>query len=486
MTDLASARSASAQIPSGSAISIGGPTPSASGRSGADKTIAHLQALLRFDTRNPPGNERPAIDYVASVLRERGLEPEIFEAAPGRANLVCRIRGDGTGGGALLLTSHIDVVAVERERWTHDPFGAEIDEGYLWGRGTVDMKGLTAFELTTFLSIHAREQTRKQAGGGPTLGRDVILLVLCDEEAGMTYGSSYMVENHPEKIRAEYALNEFGAFSLTMGSTRVYPIQTAEKGHAWLELIAKGEPGHGSVPHGENAVQRLADAIGRIGRRPIALSVHPAAKGFIDVAADAMGGPAKLLLKGLLHPATSRASLVALKRLQPERADFFHALLYHTATPTMLSAGQKENVIPSTARAVIDGRFVPGITSEDYVRLIKDRVGRGIEVNVIGSGEPSEAPPDTPLFRHLCRAIERNDPGARACPWLTVGYTDGANLSKLGIKCYGFYPLKLPDDLKFAKLVHGHDERVPVDGYRWGFAVFEEAVHRFVYGEIDE
>ncbi|MHC4830172.1 MAG: M20/M25/M40 family metallo-hydrolase [Planctomycetota bacterium] len=447
------------------------PTPEpAALEQGQRDALEHLKTLLRFDTQNPPGNEHRAIAYIRKTLEAAGIPCKVFEPGEGRQNLVARLRGNGSKE-PLLLTSHVDVVHVEPDKWRYPPFCGEEHEGCIWGRGALDMKGMTAQQLACVLQLK-RE--------GHTLQRDVILLCLADEEAGMEYGSTWMVENEPDSIRAEYALNEIGGFTVHVGDQRLYPIQTAEKGHLWLELTASGDPGHGSIPHNSNAVSRIARAITKLSAAPLRHRVHPAARGFLLEAAAATGGVGSLVLKGLLRKATSRASLAALSRLDSERAAFFKALLHDCVTPTGLRAGVKENVIPSEASAVIDGRYLPGTSAEEFMRLVRDRVGEGVDLRVISRGDPSEVPASGPFFDLIGKTLEAHDPGAKACSWLAVGYTDSANLSRLGIKCYGCYPVKLPKDLNFGKLIHGHNERVPVEGFTWGYRVMWDIVSRWV------
>jgi acetylornithine deacetylase/succinyl-diaminopimelate desuccinylase-like protein len=438
-----------------------------------DEAVEHLRALLRLDTTNPPGNERPAIDHIAAALRREGIEPRILEPAPGRANLVARLRGDGSAP-PLLLTSHVDVVTAEPARWTHGPFSGDIADGWLFGRGAVDMKGMTAMELASFLALER---------SGAKLKRDVILLVLADEEAGMEWGSKWVVDNEPDLIRAEYALNEVGGFSTTVGGKRLYLVGTGEKGVCWLRLRAKGEPGHGSMPHDRNAVLRLTRAVEALAAARLSSDVRPAARAFFDEVAKALGRPASLVLAGLHSPLTREASLRALALLDREQARIFRCMLYQTCTPTGLRAGKKENVIPSEAEAIVDGRFLPGTTREGFLREVRRAVGPGIEVEELHGGDPTEVPLDAPLFATIAAKTARHDPDGRAIPWLNVGFTDATHLSRIGVKCYGFYPLRLPPDLKFATLFHGHDERVPLEGYRFGLGLFHDVVRSFATGE---
>ncbi len=434
----------------------------------ADDALAHLQALLKLDTTNPPGNEKPAIDYIADRLREVGVEPTLFEPGPGRANLVARLKGDGSGP-PLLLTSHVDVVPVEPEKWTRPPFSGEVADGFVWGRGAVDMKGMTAHELAIFRAL-------ARAGKDARLGRDVILLALADEENGMTYGSTWMVENEPDAIRAEYALNEVGGMNVDIGDRRLYPVQVAEKGMCWMRIRARGEPGHGSVPLDESAVTRVVAAVERL-RAPLGYRLTDAARAFLVAVAEALGYPKRVAIDLLQSRATAG---LALGLLPAEQRRHFRAMLNDTANPTGLRAGKKTNVIPSEAEATIDGRLLPGTTVEGFLAEVRRRLGPEIEVDVECRAEPTEVPLDTPLFRKIDEVVRRHDQDGRAVPWLTVGFTDGANLQRIGIRPLGFSPCRFPPDVPWGKLVHGHDERVPVEGYRFGTRMLYDVVKEWV------
>ena len=299
----------------------------------------------------------------------------------------------------------------------------------------------------------------------------------------MRYGSRWMVENEPDFIRAEYALNEVGGFSATFGGRRLYLVGTGEKGFCWMRLRARGAPGHGSTPHDRNAVVSLANAVARVASGRLSTAVRPAARAFIEAAARALGLPGGLLLRARLYEPARTPALAALSLIDPERARLFHAMLHATVSPTGLRAGEKENVIPSEAEAVLDGRFLPGTTRESLVAEVASLAGPGIEIEMIDSGMPTEFPLDSALFRTIAEALPRHDPGGEAVPWLNVAFTDATHLARLGIRCYGFYPLRLPPDLPFASLFHGHDERVPLEGYRFGFKLFYDVVRSFATGE---
>ncbi|MBI4209341.1 MAG: M20/M25/M40 family metallo-hydrolase [Deltaproteobacteria bacterium] len=431
------------------------------------EALGHFRALLRVNTTNPPGNEMEAVHYLASLLDREGIPYEILEPQPNRGSIVARLQGDGSLP-PLLLTSHLDVVPVERSEWRYDPFGGEIQEGCVWGRGAVDMKSMTVFELMAFLQLKR---------SGAKLKRDVILAAVADEEAGMDWGMKWICENRPELVRAEYALNEVGGFSITMGKRRIYTLQVAEKGVAWLKMRAKGKPGHGSMPHEENAVARLARAIDKIDRNPLPLHVTAPVRSFIKDMSRFLPFPLSILIHGLLKPATSE---VIRRWLPAERKKFFLAALHNTATPTMLEAGSKINVIPSKAEAYLDGRTLPGTTHSQFLQELKKIVGDGIEFEVIRQGPPLTFSSSGPFVDLVTRMIQKYDPQGTLVPYLTVGYTDAKPLSEIGVTTYGFMPMKLPPDLVFSDLYHGHNERIPVDSFLWGVHLFYDLVREWV------
>jgi acetylornithine deacetylase/succinyl-diaminopimelate desuccinylase-like protein len=437
----------------------------------ADRAVEDLATLLRFDTTNPPGNEGPAIEWLASRLRDHGIEPTILSSS-GRPNLVARIRGDGTGGGPLLLAGHVDVVPVERENWTHDPFGGEVHDGYLYGRGAVDMKHMVVHCLTAFLLI-------KRSGITPR--RDVIFAAVSDEEEGCTHGSRFLVEQHPELVRAEYMLGEFGGFSHDVNGVRYYMLQAAERGVCQFRLTAHGEPGHGSVPHHQNAVVRLGEALAKLGTRRLPPHICETVRISNAEMAAHQKPPARWILPRVLNPALTH---FVLDRVLPDRglANSLAAQLGNTVSPTMLEAGVKANVIPGTATAVLDGRLVPGQTAADLLREVHDLIGPGFDTEVIRTFEGREEPVRDPLFELMRETILRHDPEGVPVPYLLPGFTDGQYFGRLGARCYGFAPVRFPkaDGVVFAKLVHGHDERIHVEGYRWGLRCFWDLVARFV------
>ncbi len=431
------------------------------------ETVETLQRLVRIDTTNPPGNELPAVLLVKEILLQNGFPGEdiqVLESAPGRANLVARLRGDGSRR-PLLLSGHVDVVPVERAHWSHDPFGGEIDGGYVWGRGTLDMKGFVSMYLEIFLQAF-RQGTR--------LKRDLIFAAIADEENGFNYGSKFLASQHPGLIDAEYGLTEGGAMTITMGKLRIYPIQVAEKGVTWLRMIAEGDPGHGSMPHANNAVLHLAQAIERI-RRVGHLPVHitPTFLRMVDAIATQLPFPTNLV-GPLLHNRTA-ASLVL--RLMPENSrNLLGPLFYNTVTPTVLKAGGKTNVIPSLAEAHLDCRILPGQTPEAVIREIQAVVGPGVKLEILTSTTGTEFSTDTELYRLMVKATQAMDPGGLVCPMLIMGATDACQYQHAGIKMYGFTPGLLPKDYPFASLGHGHDERLPLSFIESGLPVLWQVV----------
>jgi acetylornithine deacetylase/succinyl-diaminopimelate desuccinylase-like protein len=430
--------------------------------------LGRFQDLLRIDTTNPPGNEIVACRYLEKLLGEAGVESRILEPKPTRGNLIARLKGDGSKK-PLLLTAHLDVVLAEPDQWQVPPFAGTVKDGYLWGRGTIDMKNMAIYNLTTFLLL-------KQLG--VKLQRDVILCFVADEEAGCTEGMEFLAKNHPELIAAEYALNEVGGFTIHAGATRLYPIQVEEKGFVWLKMKVKGDPGHGSMPHKNNAVGHLARAVDKIDRRLLPLHVSDVVATFIAELGKGMGFPTSLILKQTLNPLVS--DLLLQKVVPDEQARPLRAMLHNTVNPTGLIAGEKVNVIPSEATAVLDCRILPGTTPESFLAELRGLVGDAFEFEIIKAAPASTAPIGTPLYNKLAQVLERRDPGAKAIPYLTVGFTDSKYLEPLGVKAYGFSPIKLPPELPFAPMFHGHNERLPVDGFTWGLRTHFEAVWEFL------
>lgn len=421
-----------------------------------DEVVRICQDLIGIDTSNygdgsGPG-ERKAAEYVMSELTEVGLDPELIESEPGRASVVVRIEGEDSSRGALVVHGHLDVVPANADDWQVDPFAAEIKDDCVWGRGAVDMKDMDAMIIA-----NVRELMRS----GKKPPRDLIIGMFADEEAGGTKGAGWLVENRPDLFEgATEAISEVGGYSVTVprhagGEQRVYLLQTAEKGIAWLRLVAYGRAGHGSVPNDENAVVRLAEAIARINQ-------HHWPREYI--------ASVSLLLDGL-----SEITGIA---YSPDNADellttiggargFVEGTLRDTSNFTMLESGYKHNVIPQSASASLDCRFLPG-HEDDLMETIRRLAGEFVEVQVVHRDIALDAPVEGPLVDKMTQAVLRHDPESAVLPYCLSGGTDNKSLAKLGVTGYGFAPLKLPADLDFAPMFHGIDERVPLESLRFG------------------
>jgi acetylornithine deacetylase/succinyl-diaminopimelate desuccinylase-like protein len=439
------------------------------------EVVQHLQALLRLDTTNPPGNETLAAEYLGGVLRTEGFEPLLLESAPDRGNLIVRLKGSGEAP-PLLLYSHTDVVPAEATEWTHPPFAGETHDGYVWGRGAADMKDTVAEQLMVMLLLKRQ---------GVALKRDVIFAATADEEIGGLngYGMAWLARHHPDLLRAEFALSEVGGYNMSFGGRPVYLIQVAEKGTCWLTLRARGRPGHGSLPHSDNAVVHLVRALRRLAVEGLPYHLTEPAAGFLEAAARAAGSSA---LGGLLHSLKSpvdaeRAFQVELK--DSEFYPFIYAMLHNTATPTGLAAGYKTNVIPAVAEATIDGRTLPGFDTEQFLAELRGLLGGQFEYEVTLAAPPLQTPHDTPLFRLMADRVRAHDPQAAAVlPYMMSGATDAKYLAPLGVPTYGFAPLRLPPDMKFMEMFHAHDERAPIEGLAWGVQVLYDVVVRYCAG----
>ncbi len=440
------------------------------------EATALLQTLLRIDTTNPPGDEIKAARALAQDLEGDGISCEIIESAPGRANLITRLES-GTDEPPLLLSGHLDVVkADEPERWTHPPFGGVLADGYIWGRGAVDMKNFVAMSAMMLKLLRRREVPLK---------RDIIFAAVADEEDGTTFGSKFLVEQHPDKVRAGYALCEGGGFTMDFKGAAVCPVETAEKGKAFLRITARGPSGHGSMPMADSALLRLSEALTRVGATHLPQHTTDTMAAFIRGLADLAPYPERLVLPRLLSPATSGFILDKVLKGSPE-ATKFHTMLRNTAVPTSVRAGDpaSNNIIPGEAVAELDGRLLPGQTGDDLVAELREVVGDDeLSIEVMREFQGRELhPPESPLWSCIIKEIGRRDRALKVLPLLLPGFTDMTNFSRLGTRCYGFAPVKLDPrrDPPFAELFHGFDERIPEDGYHWGLGLLWDVVRRFV------
>jgi acetylornithine deacetylase/succinyl-diaminopimelate desuccinylase-like protein len=418
-----------------------------------DEVVDLCRDLIRIDTSNPGKPERPAAEYVAEKLAEVGLTPQIFESEPGRASVVARMEGTDSGRGALLIHGHLDVVAADPAHWSVDPFAGEIKDGCLWGRGAVDMKDMDAMSLAV-----VRQWMRE----GRTPPRDVVIAYLADEEAGGSKGARWLVDNKPELFDGcTESISEVGGFSLQIrDDLRLYPVQTAQRGMAWMKLVAKGRAGHGSLVNHANAVTELADAVARIGRYEWPVRLTKTVEVFLSEIGDAIG--VEIDPHDLRPVAAKLGTITAL----------IDATLRNTANPTMLEAGYKVNVIPQEATAHVDGRFLPGY-EEEFFATIDELLGPNVSRETVHGDIALETEWDGALVEAMKASITKEDPQGKPIPYCLFGGTDDKSFSLLGIRGFGFSPLRLTPDLDFAGMFHGVDERVPLEGLKFGTRVLD-------------
>jgi acetylornithine deacetylase/succinyl-diaminopimelate desuccinylase-like protein len=431
-------------------------TAASRGTAAQDEVAKLASDLIRIDTSNPgdhsgPG-ERAAAEHVAALLAEAGLEPRIYESHEKRASVVARVAGADSSRPALLIHGHLDVVPANAADWRVHPFSGEIAEDCVWGRGAVDMKDFDAILLAVL---------RQRLAEGRKPARDVVVAVLADEEAGGSWGAHWLVDNHPQEFEGvTEAIGEVGGFSVTLGGKRLYLLQTAEKGMAWMRMTAQGTAGHGSMLNSENAVTELTEAIARVGRHEWPVRETEAAFAFARAACNALGLE--------FDPADPGAVLGKLGPI----AKMVGATLTNTANPTMLSAGYKVNVVPQIASAQVDGRFLPGYEDE-FFREIDALIGPGVTREDVHHDVAVETSFDGELVSAMRHALAAEDPEGMMVPYCLSGGTDAKSFSQLGIRCFGFTPLRLPPELDFAGMFHGVNERVPVAALQFGARVLD-------------
>ena len=422
-----------------------------------DEAIRICQDLIRIPSVNfgeGRGDEEAVAKYIVASLAEVGIDAKIYESAPKRCNVIARIKGRNPDKPGLVVHGHIDVVPANAADWSVDPFSGEIKDGCIWGRGAVDMKNVDAMILAI---------VRDWAQRGYVPERDIVLAFFADEEAGMTFGSRWMTANHPEVFAGcTEAISEVGGFSVTVADgKRLYFIEAAQKGIHWMKLTAQGRAGHGSMMNDENALTALTEAVAKIGRYEWPQRYTKTVKDLFKEVARVTG---KVYDEKDLRPLLTEIG---------STARMIGATLQNTANPTMLEAGYKANVIPGTASAVIDGRFLPGYEAE-LNETVRSIVGPDILIETVSHDIALEVDFDAPLVDAMKAAILAHDPEGIPVPYLMSGGTDNKALSEIGIVGYGFSPLRLPADLDFMSLFHGVDERVPIEGLRFGVRVLSD------------
>ncbi|HEU5156675.1 MAG TPA: M20/M25/M40 family metallo-hydrolase [Streptosporangiaceae bacterium] len=424
----------------------------------ADEVGRICSDLIRFDTTNRGGGdsagERPAAEYVAGLLSEAGIEPHVVESAPGRTSVLARVAGTDSGRDALLVHGHIDVVPADPVEWKIHPFSGEVaDDGCVWGRGAVDMKGTCAMTLAV---------VRDWARRGVRPSRDIVLAFLADEEATGSLGSKYVVDAHREYFAGcTEAISESGGFSVTAeDGTRIYPVATGERGTAWMRLTAHGVAGHGSKPAKDNPVAELCHALSRLASYEWPVRLTPPVRAQLDGIAAALG---TTIDHDRLDAEVARLGRVGA---------LFAGTIRNSANPTMLDAGYKVNVIPGTATAQVDGRTLPGL-GEEFLETVDRLLGPKVTREFTNYEEAIAADAEGPTFAALCAALRAEDPGAHPVPYVMSGGTDAKAFAKIGIRSFGFAPLRLDPELDYFGMFHGVDERVPLEGLAFGVRVLD-------------
>jgi acetylornithine deacetylase/succinyl-diaminopimelate desuccinylase-like protein len=413
-----------------------------------------LQELIRFDTTNPPGNEVECIKYVDALLIGAGIETNLIFKDPNRPNVVARLKGEGAAP-PLLLYGHADVVTTAGQQWTHPPFEGRIVDGFVWGRGALDMKGGLAMMLAAVL--RAKAEGVRPAG-------DIILAVLSDEETGGDFGARYLVENHAHLFEGtRYAIGEFGGFSMAIGGETFYPIQIGEKQICWMKATLRGPAGHGSHPIPGGTMAKLGRLLVQLNELRLPVRITPVPRLMIEAMASVLPFPQGLILRRVLNP---RLTNRLLKRLG-HGGQFFEPMLRNTVSATVVRGGEKVNVIPSEVTLELDGRLVPGCVPEDLIAELKPILGDDTEIEVLRY-EPGPGDPDMGLFDTLADTIRAAEPESRPLPFMLSGCTDARFFYRLGIQTYGFMPMKLPEDFQFTRAIHAANERIPVDSVIFG------------------
>jgi acetylornithine deacetylase/succinyl-diaminopimelate desuccinylase-like protein len=453
-----------------------------------DACVEHLRQLIRIPSVNPPGEptaaagrdsnggETAAAAYCAEVLTGAGIAAEVLEAVPGRGSCFARLPADVPHPEPpLLLLSHVDVVPVDAEAWSRDPFGGDLVGGEVWGRGSCDMKEMVAMELSVLLALRA---------SGATLRRDVILAAVADEEAGGTAGALHWVEARPDLFAdasgqpAAAALNEVGGYSMTVGGRRAYTIQVAEKGIIWTRMRATGTPSHGSMPAPDNAALKLAAAVTRLAAAPRPAHLTPVVRRFFDglglsevadLAERGQDAEARLRLRASVDDPVLQRSL--------------DAMLRDTVTPNMIHAGKKVNVVPGSGEAEIDVRTLPDTDQEALLAELRQIAGGDVSVESVLTMPPVECPADGEIVDLMSAALRAADPDGVPLPMMITLGTDGKAMARLGVPTYGFMPLRLEPDQPYLSLYHANDERIPVSAIRFGLPVLHEVVSRFALAE---
>jgi acetylornithine deacetylase/succinyl-diaminopimelate desuccinylase-like protein len=439
-----------------------------------EEVAGFLSGLISINTTNPPGNETAAAKFVAETLKREGFKCELFESAAGRGSVVTRLRGDGDKP-SLLLLSHLDVVAANAAEWSVDPFSGLVKDGFVWGRGALDMKGMTAVEVMA-LKLLKRN--------GAKLEGDVILAATADEEQGGESGAGWLVRNHPDKVCADYVLNEGGGMALNIDGKDVFTVNTAEKGILWFRVKAGGTPGHGSVPGAaDNAILRMNKVIEKLAsHRPEVLLVPTVKQYLSELSKSSQFRELSALLR---NPAKSDQILDKLAKKDKYLAEELRARLRMTVTPTIIHGGVKENIVPSECEAVFDCRVLPGQTPtkalNEVKKLLKDAGFDKLSFEIIQANDPSESPLNTPLRKRIAEVTKEFEPKSGLVPVMLTGGTDSRFFRRNGSVCYGFHPVRPETSYsEMQETIHGIDERISIENLAFGTSVLYKVIERFM------
>jgi len=423
-----------------------------------------LQKLIQFNTTNPPGHEKACIDYIQSLLKDYGIDSFVVALDEKRPNLIARLKGEGKSS-PLMMYGHVDVVTTENQKWTNPPFSGDIIDGYVWGRGALDMKGAVAMMVASFLRAKVEKAT---------LPGDILLVVLSDEENGGNYGAKYLVEQHRHLFKdVKYALGEFGGFSMELDKKRFYPIMVAEKQMSWIKLTVRGQGGHGSMPVEEGAMLKLSRLLEKL-NKPLPVHVTPVVKEMIKAITKELSIPKKLLLKQLLNPKRTEK---VLNMIGP-KGTLFSSLLHHTLSPTVIHASDKVNVIPSEITVEVDGRILPGHSEAEFAEELKVLIDdEAVEIEIVRS-DIVETEVDMTWFDTLGDILKESDKKAKPIPFVLPGVTDGRFFASFRYPNLWITPMNLPADFNFIQSVHSEDERIPVECLYFGSEAIYKAIQR--------
>ncbi len=441
-----------------------------------DEVSNLLSDLIRIDTTNPPGNESEAAEFLTGYLEKDGFKCEAFESSRSRGSVVTRLEGSGERPRVLLL-SHLDVVAANAKEWSVDPFGGVIRDGFVWGRGALDMKSMTAVEVVALKLLKRR---------GVRLKGDVLLAATADEEKGGESGAGWLVKNHPEKVRADYVLNEGGGLAAPVEGRNLFTVQSSEKGILWFRVHAKGVPGHGSVPSAaDNAIMRMNKVISCLAAYGARVRYVPSVTGYLRELSKVDKSIGTGLSTMLEDASKTDEVLDSFPDSRRALAEQIRAMTRLTVTPTIIRGGVKENIIPSECEAVFDCRVLPGDSPENalatFKRLLKDEGLDKLSFEVIQANEPSESRLGTPMYRSIESTLKEFEPDCYVAPTMLTGGTDSRFFRKMGAVCYGFQPMRC--DLPYGEIVggiHGVDERISVENLVFGVSVLYRLLDRFL------